>query len=663
MIFLTKEDCVKTILIADNDNALLKARSAVLVGAGYHVLTAANPEEARRAMLTRNVHLAILDMRLSNDNDASDQSGIALAKDPSLRLIPKIILSAYIDKNAAIDALTPDGNKLPPTVSVVEKDKPIPFMLNKINEVFETFVKIGWDLKIEVHPKEMLVFPGLAASLEPEIAYEQIGDRAQNLEDLFRKLFVQEKRIVLEKLLWHQGGRLALLVVACTGNSKKYSVVTCKSLGPPEAGKSNPESTPAPHSFAPAGLQQEQSIFYAVSAMRLVETDPEEMATLASFVTEKNEVQEKAAVEDLLNVVLRQWKLGNRTVEPGLELAAYYRQRFEFTEEAHPYERLAKNIGRLLEEGEKRSLIGHSHITPGELSLRFSQVQRLRLPNPLQYAYAEAVLPILPVVWADSPGGVEIDTVLVNAGGKALLTDFSQAGRFPICHDYTVLYLSRLNAWLNYISLADLVGVEGHLKHSLTTDKEARLKEVESRYKKTANLLLSIGDEALQLSDSDPRSFDLSLMFYALAGLLPYSPDAYYSKRQLAVFLNRLILAGILCEKIEEEKDFTVPVEEPVARHEELTVDAATKVVKIGGRIVKLTDTEYKILKYLYDNKGTVCSKEDIARFGIGVKSPADSDTDSRLVNTNLDRMRDRISPAYLVTVWGEGIKLITRPE
>ncbi len=110
-----------TILFADNDPDFLKTRTEFLEKEGYQVIPAADPTEARRALEREGrIDLAILDIRLVDDNDDKDTSGLTLAKEAA-RSVPKIILTGFPSVEAARGALKPQPDGLPPAVDFLDK--------------------------------------------------------------------------------------------------------------------------------------------------------------------------------------------------------------------------------------------------------------------------------------------------------------------------------------------------------------------------------------------------------------------------------------------------------------------------------------------------------------------------------------------------------------
>jgi CheY-like chemotaxis protein len=112
---------MKTILFADNDPAFLKARCEYLEQKDFHVVPVMNPSEARDVLGRGGIDLAIIDIRLLNDEDEKDVSGLALAKDPAFKKIPKIILTGFPSVSAVRDSLRQQKNGTSPALDFVSK--------------------------------------------------------------------------------------------------------------------------------------------------------------------------------------------------------------------------------------------------------------------------------------------------------------------------------------------------------------------------------------------------------------------------------------------------------------------------------------------------------------------------------------------------------------
>ena len=94
------------ICFADNNRDFLGARREFLEKAGYQVFTASTPEEASTPLASQHFDVAVLDIRLRNDADGRDQSGLLVARTvaPS---VPKIMLTEFSDADVVRETYSP----------------------------------------------------------------------------------------------------------------------------------------------------------------------------------------------------------------------------------------------------------------------------------------------------------------------------------------------------------------------------------------------------------------------------------------------------------------------------------------------------------------------------------------------------------------------------
>ena len=91
----------------------------------------------------------------------------------------------------------------------------------------------------------------------------------------------------------------------------------------------------------------------------------------------------------------------------------------------------------------------------------------------------------------------------------------------------------------------------------------------------------------------------------------------------------------------------------------ELSIDLASRTVKVSGTPVSLTPKEFDILAFLANNRGTVFSKEEIYRAVWKDEYLLDDSNIMAFVR----KIRKKIepepdNPRYLLTVWGVGYKM-----
>lgn len=90
-----------------------------------------------------------------------------------------------------------------------------------------------------------------------------------------------------------------------------------------------------------------------------------------------------------------------------------------------------------------------------------------------------------------------------------------------------------------------------------------------------------------------------------------------------------------------------------------LNVDFAAKTVTAGGRAVKLTSLEFKLLAYLIENRGKVITKQELFE-----NVWKDKFTGDGTLNVHIRKIREAIEvapnePKYIETVWGDGYKFV----
>ena len=96
----------------------------------------------------------------------------------------------------------------------------------------------------------------------------------------------------------------------------------------------------------------------------------------------------------------------------------------------------------------------------------------------------------------------------------------------------------------------------------------------------------------------------------------------------------------------------------PLISIDDLTIDINTREVRRGGREIRLSSREYRILVYLALNKGRVLNRDQIAEY---IYDP-DYDLDSNVIDVYINYLRNKIDRGHahrlIHTVRGEGYSL-----
>lgn len=90
-----------------------------------------------------------------------------------------------------------------------------------------------------------------------------------------------------------------------------------------------------------------------------------------------------------------------------------------------------------------------------------------------------------------------------------------------------------------------------------------------------------------------------------------------------------------------------------------LTLNRQAMTAKLNGAKIEFTPLEYRLLEFLYDNRGKVLDKDEIIKnvWGAGYY------TDNTL-NVHIKRLREKIEndsakPLRIITIWGVGYKYV----
>jgi CheY-like chemotaxis protein len=165
------------ILLADNNQEFLDIYSKFLSTAGYQVVTATDPEGARKVLSENRVDLAVLDIRLVDDDDVKDISGLEVAVDKAFRRVPKIILTGFVPSAENLRrALGQLIDEVPPAVAYVQKEEGV----KRLQEVIAT--------SLEIWPQVLLSTNKVARQIKED--YEAVRHQAGHQYNMARTVSV-----------------------------------------------------------------------------------------------------------------------------------------------------------------------------------------------------------------------------------------------------------------------------------------------------------------------------------------------------------------------------------------------------------------------------------------------------------------------------------------
>ncbi len=110
------------ILVADNNRNYGAVVKRYLEGAGFEVCLVTSVSEARNALGKQDIDLAVLDIRLEDDDEALDRTGLSLAAEETFLSVPKILLTAFPEYEAEFMTPVHEG-RLPVAFDFVPKNE------------------------------------------------------------------------------------------------------------------------------------------------------------------------------------------------------------------------------------------------------------------------------------------------------------------------------------------------------------------------------------------------------------------------------------------------------------------------------------------------------------------------------------------------------------
>lgn len=185
----------KTLLLLDDDAHSLNDWSQLLQAANYRVLPTTSIAGAEEIMQWEPVHLAILDVRATDNKNPEDKSGIILAQKAEYRSIPKIIFTAYPDWEYTREALASNQEGVSPALDFVFKTEGAKRLIQGIESAFSQLINSNLDLEIKWATSGS--FSQVALTVLPQLSSEQCERRARQITSLFYRAFHEYTAVTL----------------------------------------------------------------------------------------------------------------------------------------------------------------------------------------------------------------------------------------------------------------------------------------------------------------------------------------------------------------------------------------------------------------------------------------------------------------------------------
>jgi DNA-binding response OmpR family regulator len=647
------------ILFADNNSDFLDTRAEFLENEGFCILKAYSLEAAHRILNRGRVHLAILDLRLIDDRDEHDESGFLLAQNPTYRNIPKIILTGFPSTERVRDALRiqPDGT--PTALDFLDKKDGPAAMVIAVKRIIKDHLKINWELRIFSDKQGPISFIHLASFLDLSMISSNLSELAFELEDLFRNLFSSFDQITLSRILWCKEHRVSLKVLACSEKRVHSYVVTCGNIEDIKAEQRIYEDIfpKVGETEATIKIMVAETQRFSATVWDFPQSNIEETLSFYDIYQRQSQKTIQKVLENLYQSTLNIWYQTELSVDHGRNVAQLFSEYVGFKTDVFQPEEFRHKMQILRNEAAILKLVNLS-LLPGKLVFQLAEGEEVHCPDPIRYLYDLDLFIKFNFVCIKTPGIRDIDTILVDRDGRNWLTDFSKAKESPSWQDFVSLETIIRFELLDIYELFVLIDFEEQLFITKRLDENIRLGDVIPDCRKALSAIQTIRQLSAKIAGNNLLAYYIGLLFCSAQRLALYEPGMMYTKRETISFVHCLLFTAMLCKKISEIQDNSPEMNLPLAK-EVLRIDEDKRDVRVGGRKVDLTPTEYNLLLYLFHNAGKICTRADLLR-DVFEYPGAKPETSASLINTTIARLRDKIEPypgkpIYIQTERGQG--------
>ncbi len=644
------------ILFADNDPDFLNTRTEFLENAGYRVLKAYTLKQARQLLTEAHVHLAILDIRMVDDDDEKDTSGLTLARDPTYRSAPKIILTNFPTYQDVRAALGPVVDGLPPAVDFLAKREGPEAMIQAVERALARHVRINQDLQIHWDQQEPLSFLHLVNLLSSDLSNEVLTHWAGELEDLVRRLFYEYRHIRIGRLLWHHDRRLCVPVLAQSSQGATDSRILVCGEREQLVQESERMRELAPETTeGTKWVSTKKTIHLGATIYRLPNADIETVQPLREMFRRGKERPLKTAIGYLLKEVLGTWHQRGQTLEETHGLMSLYRQWVGLERDGLSQTEVERRANALIQAVRPLSAVEIEH-SNGLITFHFPNLEPVTCPDPIATLYTPLERYGPPVVCRLSPGRLTADNILVDARRQAWLTDFACAGQAPQWWDFVCLEavirfdLSQapdLMAWQEF---------EECLVRPARLFDRLKERDVISDLKTSVVLIEQIRRQAGSETGPDPLPYYAGLLAWTVGALVGYNLDGFYTQVERMRMAHLIMASAMLARRLRE----TFPLPQAGST---LRLDEKGSLWIGEHRINDLSGQELALLRCLYERRGQLVGRQVVVESVFREPYQPGDDLQESRINSLIRRLRVKIEPnpnrpRYILTVKGKGYRL-----
>ena len=648
----------KIILFLDNTSTFLETNSRILEAKNFTVIPASTIETARKLIVSRRIHLGIFDIRIEDEDDHKDTSGLELAKEKEFQYLPKIILTAYPSYEYVRDALGTQADSEPAAINFIGKDEGVQKLLEAIETAFEKHVRINEKLVFEWQSPGLISFSQLTAIINPFVGLQFFEDLVGAYEDLFRKLFYDYKQVTISRLLWSEDGRAALEITAFNDSEENFIIT----LGPRKKIQSEREKfqkTVNPNNGIVILSQILDSQLVSANAWCFPGAKLTDSLSFPDFFIRQTDKPLRLAIEDFFVEKLARWR--NVLVFNNQKENIYPFEPFaEFKDQKESLKVWQKILKHVVSEI-KQSDLFELCIDEKQLIFRFANKKSLSLPDPVAYVLENEL-------W--KPGNDNhsmvllidnLERLLVSSESKTFVTDFDEIYFADPFQEFISFEAGLRFRLVDTYNLLDLYDFEKQLTETRSLNQNINSGNVEPDFRKILSAILVVRQLAAESLGNNLSVYNKLNLLYNLPKLLSVNPQLRQTEKQTRQWLHGLLFLGLLCKQIDSSGKDNQGIKESNLPSG-IRIDHNRREVWVDGVLVSLSQKEFSLLDYFVKHKGQICTYDDLIEEVLGYEVKIGK-SERSLLSNHILRLRKKIepdfqNPRYLVNVPGAGYRL-----
>jgi DNA-binding response OmpR family regulator len=639
----------------DDDADFLNSLADLLQIKGYQVLKASTIEETRQILEDKWIHLIIVDLSMTGEDQ--DKSGLLIINEPAYKAIPKVILTGSDHEVKLVRETlrpTPDGRS--PAVDFLWKLDEDRF--ERLTAAFDAHVHINWALNIRWSSPSLISFNHLASLVLPASDMPRLDSRADELEDLFRKLFFDDKQLIMGRLLAQNEGMAWLELFALGDSRQEEQVLVC--FGQRQLVHKEMSCF---YKFAPKGskigntarVKTEETTRFAAVVYEPVGGNLEEMLSFGACYERWPADNVIITLEQLFRNILSSWHKQKSVAKEIVNLNNFYAAWLGPGQNRLNPAELEEKLADLCAASSGLPRLDYSS---EEVTLCLPDSAPVSYPNPIAFLSDTAISLDTSTLYGVVHGQLHPRNILVDPQRHTWLIDFSQAHQGLVARDFVTMELA---VKVELVSTLDIVAryeIEKRLLAISYLGEAIEADGPEFEVQKTVRVISYIRQSAAATVGHNLNVYLAGLVFCALERLATYNPQMPYIRRELVPYLHTLLSAAMIYQRLTPPREFTF--------------DPARRVVTVEGKQFEaghFTAQEWDILAFLHSRANEYCTYQDFLKKIFN--DPDESINDGAWlrrsgkpkVNQAIGRIRKKLerfpdNPKYIINVRELGYKL-----